>query len=33
MAVDPVGVLKDVLDFLGLEFTSDDESKVSGEEE
>lgn len=30
MAVDPVGVLKDVLDFLGLEFTSDDESKVSG---
>lgn len=29
MAVDPVGVLKDVLDFLGLEFTSDDESKVS----
>lgn len=30
MAVDPVGVLKDVLDFLGLEFTSDDNSKVGG---
>jgi len=28
MAVDPVGVIKDVLDFLGLDFTSDDESKV-----
>ena len=28
MAVDPVGVIKDVLDFLGLDFTSEDESKV-----
>eukprot|EP00903_Cladosiphon_okamuranus_P016125 g14881.t1 len=27
MAADPMGVLEDVLDFLGLEFTSDDESK------
>ncbi|CAN0193841.1 unnamed protein product [Scytosiphon promiscuus] len=27
MAVDPVGVLRDVLEFLGLELTSDDESK------
>lgn len=31
MASDPVGVLRDVVAFLGLEFTSDDESKVSGE--
>eukprot|EP00752_Nemacystus_decipiens_P004724 g4307.t1 len=27
MAADPVGVLKDVLDFLGLDMTSDDKSK------
>lgn len=28
MAVDPVGVLRDVLEFLDLELTSDDESEV-----
>lgn len=29
MAVDPMGVIKGVLEFLGLEFTSEDESKVN----
>lgn len=29
MAVDPIGVIKDVLEFLGLDFTSEDESKVT----
>ena len=29
MAVDPVGVLEDVLEFLELDLTDEDESKVS----
>lgn len=28
IADDPMGVIKDVLEFLGLDFTSEDESKV-----
>lgn len=28
MAVDPMGVLRDVLDFLGLDFSQEDESEV-----
>lgn len=28
MTINPVGVLQDVLDFLGLEFTSEDPAKV-----
>lgn len=28
MAMDPMGVLQDVLDFLGLDFSREDESKV-----